>query len=968
MAGSSFVGDTAEGTNAFTIPWLRRMSTIAQSHDGSSLSSRRPSSPSLFSNGSNAAFFPSVQVVTPRNRLVKRSISHRVLQSPSDNAPILPSQTPTLRRPATSHQRSEQLRLQTAQRELEPVNPLPIPEPRKLSNVELGTAKTREIADGACTPYFESSVVRVLRDTTLRGASLPRSNSHFDSIRRVLPRLGTPPQLVKASALRKAYTQDQPAPSLTPPRLSQDRRPHSPPPTAGQIPAQHKGPRARHSFSFGEVMTTPTPSSWKIRRATSVKKRSLAEGLSGRRAVSAPQKKLGEASHPNTILRRPDESRANHVPLDHEYSASSFAKAKQRSIRTSSSPLPPLDRISAFEIDIPGVSQPESPHHRHRRRGSSPFPPSPDSPSDLQRPSSLRIKPHRTSRIPSDRASTVFSSDNEHSRVFSADGDDFDCRSETVYDSIRTDATSSSHSGAKGLHAETFFQQPIPPEWAQRGMPALQENLASSIGSPARYNRSSLEEEEAARTPVQANSINLMNTASSSQRSFPLTSDSENLAATSTALGSEANALPIQSDYFWSIEEEDSNWGDSESIDTDAAPRRVPSDFSAADYGQSRLPSLGQDVTPSDDAQRGTYSNYYSLDRGGRMVGRRSVISQHARSQSVPLPPDRSSPHYNNASRLGAWMLGGKGVSEDWDGDFEFDEPGESVERSRDDAAKDDPESDQGGVFVPPSILERQASVHGQFGQVKELTQLVEKLRDLHHKGREMGLVQGVSSGMWQDAEGIIELATVDNAETLHPFPHSPNSSTFDFEAFDEDASVSNRTIRDTTPSQDDFNSVSGSSAAAGGSPFTHQTSTPTRSRQDSIAKVKHVLEHINHQRSPQESLPDNISKAPRKVPFDTTSLRDLVTRATMVVRHLENLIRLATDPSQASPTNSDRRPKTPPDPLFSQIFQNSPTPSSSTRKSPRVHRRQSSNSFLKDSPSPTGSDRNGHMQIMSVV
>jgi hypothetical protein len=108
--------------------------------------------------------------------------------------------------------------------------------------------------------------------------------------------------------------------------------------------------------------------------------------------------------------------------------------------------------------------------------------------------------------------------------------------------------------------------------------------------------------------------------------------------------------------------------------------------------------------------------------RGSRATGRRGPNALHLRSQSVPVTPDTSAhrEYSNLSSKLGPWGLGNKGVSEDWNDDFEFEEPATCDTQGVGDR-KSEPTSARIPDFVPRAIMERQASVHGQFGQVRSL-------------------------------------------------------------------------------------------------------------------------------------------------------------------------------------------------------------------------------------------------------
>ena len=350
-------------------------------------------------------------------------------------------------------------------------------------------------------------------------------------------------------------------------------------------------------------------------------------------------------------------------------------------------------------------------------------------------------------------------------------------------------------------------------------------------------------------------------------------------------------------------------------------------------------------------------------DRGGRSNSRRGAAGAHLRSQSVPLAPEGPNRLSGAAAKLDAWVLGGKGVSEDWDNDFEFEDDGappstdaprpSTVTRGTQPVTPPAAPSASASfstphrawyppVVVPHAILEKQASVHGQFGQVKELTLLVEELRRLRHAAATLDILCGPAHELWKEAEGIIDLATLDEDEPLRPGQQSPTAASVDFDAFDDDGGASpgplqRRRSSSSTVRRDDGSPLPGIAAAAAAT-----SSTPTRPRQESIAKAKHVLESIAKHRSgsdpatrgPRAASPAPDAAAPaspgKKLPFDTTSLRDLVTRAGVVTRALKDVVRRAEDPDYV-PSTPERSsgggsgaggggPAR--DPAFSQIFQ----------------------------------------------
>ena len=274
-------------------------------------------------------------------------------------------------------------------------------------------------------------------------------------------------------------------------------------------------------------------------------------------------------------------------------------------------------------------------------------------------------------------------------------------------------------------------------------------------------------------------------------------------------------------------------------------------------------------------------------------------------------------------------------------------------------------------MLVPRAILERQASVHGQFGQVKELTLLVEELKRLRQQATVQGIIQGQSAELWKEAEGIINLATLDDEEQEFPPPRSPLATGSEFDVFDEDSPSSFAKRKsgyqhreDRLSNGDDTPSSQKSSRS---SPDKSALDTPTkaRPRKESAAKAKSVLETIHQQRVEYNSPFSDARSSQKKLPFDTTSLRDLVTRAGVVTRALKEIVRRAENGTLSPATKP--QPTVPPDPLFSQIFQQH-SPSSPVSKTPRLTQSPKSNNFRGGPIANTDNDINGHMKMMTVV
>lgn len=114
--------------------------------------------------------------------------------------------------------------------------------------------------------------------------------------------------------------------------------------------------------------------------------------------------------------------------------------------------------------------------------------------------------------------------------------------------------------------------------------------------------------------------------------------------------------------------------------------------------------------------------------RGSRPPGRRAPSGMHARSHSVPVVPDVDGARNSTvANKFGTWGVGSKGVTEDWNEDFDFEEvtlelPKDIVEDKRIDSGHE--------MFIPKSIREQQHNVVANIGLLREWGLLIEELKD----------------------------------------------------------------------------------------------------------------------------------------------------------------------------------------------------------------------------------------------
>lgn len=591
-----------------------------------------------------------------------------------------------------------------------------------------------------------------------------------------------------------------------------------------------------------------------------------------------------------------------------------------------------------------------------------------------------------------------------------------DFQSETVFDSLRTGATGSSNSGARGPRIETIFDESPPAEIRKHKLVDLQELLhtGSFSGNPVSANNKYCiaEEEESLSTPIRAKPPigeddfpTPVRSAVGGRTHLGIPSLTPEMPA-SLSLGKlewDANDLTRSTGQWASELEESEDWdcqieqdaangervgaSASRGLGLTAAP--VVSTSAASSPLQSRVDSGTRDPRGNifdwseqhvveKDASQGTsprpstvHGKQGADSRGSRPTGRRGPNALHLRSQSVPVTPETSvhREHGNASSKLGPWGLGNKGVSEDWNDDFEFEEPAKS-ETQGVGGRKDESTGTSIPNFVPKSIMERQASVHGQFGQVREFALMVEELKRLRAQASSLGITEGPSIELWKEAEGIINLATQDDEEREYSPPHSPSSPRSNPDALEEDSPTSQSRFRSRSPPSQETTTGKNHSIEMGptmfgmdtGSKFT--TPPPMRPRKESSAKAKSVLETIYQQRSTSDLwLNDEDSRSQKKLPFDTTSLRDLVVRAGVVTRALKEIVRKADNAAHA--TGNHLPP--PPDPVFSQIF-TKPVEESPPLGNGHVPKRKSSNGFHPGVINGNENEINGHMKLMTVV
>ncbi|PBP22046.1 hypothetical protein BUE80_DR007043, partial [Diplocarpon rosae] len=876
------------------------------------------------------------------NKLVKATPSGRATSGPVSRRGSR-SQVPTLRRPATSHQRTVTLQQQFRDDSVT-VKESAQPSPTTGVHVTLSSNKN-SIPESrhAWRLYFESRPTKLSKEGVSGWSSDGGMSNSYSTSRRIILDDNLRPTLVKPGVI--VLSKDSATIYYDESSEVDDYEVDD----AGERPlpsietSEEPQKRARRSLS----MHFSSPSSWISRYGSLRDNRRGAYDRSGDKRYSSapvstlPGRKISTA-HGATTSRQPPTMDAI------------VFQGQPMSLSEEASPSDP------FASNFPGRS----------RNSSSP----------------LRPLSHR--------ASTLIGSDNDTRGFTSGDDDEIDFQSETFYDSLRSGATGSVRSHNPPLDS-MFDESPPSLNGHVKGKKLSIHEMLANGGFQEGYNKI-VEEDEETSTPVEGGKRTIF------QRQYELA----------------PRALTIEHD-----EDEDEDWTrDDENLDISNSlsppssslnSRRVSPSFRAAladltqtgstiansgpaiERPKSNLfdwsePSTDKvDLTGGSPRPKTAHVNQMVDGRGGRAVGRRGPSVLHIRSQSVPVVPDVASQrdYPNMTPKFGTWGLGAKGVSEDWDGDFEFES--NEAEDTYDMGVK----MENSGMLVPPAIQASQASVVGHVGQIREVCLLVEDLKRLRLLAKEKDLLSGPSATLWKEAEGIIALAVPDEEDTDLLPSHAPVPATLDQDVSDDDYHDSGPDAEDLSISDAPFDVLNRHGQPTGltydgntvrrrsvfspeddifgaglmNSPPTRDnlrppSTSPRHSSMKSSSDVaRSVMETMHQHRSTSDPLLQNLaSHSSNKMPFDTTSLRDLVHRASVLSRTLADLIRKVEGHSH-SPEASPKRDSSP---AFTRVFTD---PSVSPPK--HLFRSHSNNSILSASldGSPTRS-LGSRMHMMTVV
>jgi hypothetical protein len=965
--------------------WLKRISTIS-SLNGSPSSSVRPITPSVsFSNNSATPFLASGGPSTlPPNKLVKRTSSHRAISANYAKAP-------QLRRPATSHQRSATFGNMTTE----------APEPNLSLSEHYGSSST---PPPLWRPYFSSGYGRL-------NASHPRKrhtpgSGRADGIRPVRKISNRHPILVSAKSVESRLSQDdvddvdvRKMSNSYMVNIDEQHDADDSKVTTSHIPK--KKHRSRHSFSVSDMFGSGSPTASKTSAAKSKsgsvqRRRGMTEPPPDTvrldRTNASPLSPISNVStfdidlprgtprlplHPNFDSR----SESSSVP---RFRSSSNAMLSNRNKRVSLAPSDPasttfgsdydqrvfssgdedsVDFQSDTAYDSLATRATASSHSGLRGPGIETIfdesPPRETSKNlvaleDLMGGGMLgglainMERNHKGPMVGSITQEQLFDSSSPRQTPSVSREDGYEPDEEETEDSMEE-----LHHASTPVKTQTFEED----DFITTPMPKRRESAQVDVCSPASSVQcnSQIQNKKDIRMSIETMLID--------ESEWDKTTDPESTFNESMKLPDFPRHISRRiTPPPCRIHQDSADGMDLDSMDCHTEQRLSIFDWSEQQKSDRDL------LNGSSPRPRTMHGKQSHENRGSRSSGRRGLSALHLRSQSVPVAREsmmENDPHFP-ATKFGTWGLGNKGVSEEWNDDFEFDDLDNGDDKELGGLPLNTIPSQ--GMRVPQSIIDRQASVHGQFGQVQEFMLLVEELKRLRIHGAALDLLEGPSGHIWDDAENIINLATLnDDDDDLRP-PQSPASPSA-FDDFDEQSPPLSRSRKKSDVHSDD----NGYSEPVPRRSISSAATPPSgRPRGDSLAQVKSFLQTIQQSRNGPDSSPAEIEiYQQKKLPFDTRDLRELVSRASTVTRALKEIVRKAEGVS----VSPDKTPKKVSDPAFSQIFHRveespSPSPSPSLRK-PSLPKSRSAHSYLGSSMnggSTTQNDLSRRMKMMTVV
>ncbi|CAA9958474.1 hypothetical protein PTMSG1_02032 [Pyrenophora teres f. maculata] len=975
--------DTVRHPSTRRASWIKRLSSISHSSSRNSSPSPGPLSPAVSCSNGSMAFSHDGSTVPmvghrtsspmPPNKLVKRASSVRG----SHDAPVQGSGTlrPSFRRPATSHQRTATLQNHNAQSERTAREPA----------IEESNYCASTDSEAEYTQFFTA---KITKERMLAKRASSRRPSAF---RRIFPDEKHLPTLLLAKSVTAATEDVEDSTTDDGDSVFYMSRPETPLSMSAVLASRETSHSRRwpsSSTNAPDDASQPPKRSFSITNFLSSSKQFAARASRPLLSRRASQQAYSARIPPATMPRRP------HSTSYGEYQQDTIEPAfARREIATSAGPIdtrfahnalddgsvsPPLPTGLSRSVDSDTVAVEVLASMPQQREvvasaalgGANQTPPSP-----TLAQSGVRISRH--SMAPSEQASTlVGSSDNEVRGLGSGDEDDADIQSETLYDSLHTGATRSTTGGARGPRIETIFDESPPSKVRVTALRDLlppgsfRDHTINGVGGQ----QSITEEEESIATPVRtvrpqrslqdSPSCGRMHSAPLFPSTIPSSPSSMPKPLSLGTLEWDSGAGHDDDSSRWSLEETDITdpWVDYPTVShattpvsllphhprhrasgpnsKPTTPQHLTAEFgdrdarsSIFDWSEQQIAdkSCGAHTPPR---PRTVHGKKDADRRCSRSVGRRAPSGLHARSQSVPVVPDLTGKRSTVVTnKFGTWGVGSKGVTEDWNDDFDFSELNEDPV-----AESDSPPSNITAMVVPKSIQEQQNNVLANISLLREWGLLIEELKEHRVRAVALGIVQDSQSSMWEEVDAMIDLADqeADHSGVAHDSP--PSSPGFDGDAFEEpspspshgrgrgklteDASKHTGRKSILPPNDDIFAPQSSPVPPKSKIDNVSATRDPkaivTRPRKDSEAKARSVIEALQKRRSTHEAILDAPpTPSSKKVPFDTATLRRIVPYVSTLTHKVKETIRdvegLYSSPS-ASPMHEE--------PPYSRSFQ----------------------------------------------
>lgn len=680
-------------------------------------------------------------------------------------------------------------------------------------------------------------------------------------------------------------------------------------------------PRRSFSTQFG------TNSGWKARAGSLRRpKRASDEHSATRRYASDPTSSASQNATPLEDVRSGLEE--TFTPTKSGYRDSRKFDMYDRE-QHSSSPIPPLSRLSSFRVDLrAGSSSPTS----AGLQATSPAQFSPTIP-----PFGATFSSHSRA-VSKEGAVTLAGSEMSVPGLASGD-DDTDYKSDALFDSFRTADTDNFRMAETPLDAMFDDSFHVAPGQFKTKRLSIQEILGNAWDGDTRI----LEEDEGSATPMRG--------LHEPRTSVAVYGDDRatEIAKFQLSMGDRERTMgrlsldTTDDDYDWARDDDEvlSNPLSPPTSSTNSRRAKSPplrsalasiSGNSASDsYTIASPPELERPrstlfdwAEPSSEPNDGQLSRPKTArgqtdqnPRGGRAGCRKGFPTLHIRSQSVPVVPDLQDAS-KGATKFGTWATGNMNTSEDWDDDFDFEEASNAGSGSGSRPAK------SLSMRVPKPIQATQSTVKAHSGQIRELSLLVSSLKRLFRQGRELGLLDGQAASLWKEAEDIVALASPDEEDeeasdtdrSFSDFDPSTIDERFLDEGFDaatldrsdgsddgsepdisKNAVVKERIIvrrRSVFSPEDDIFGNNLTLGMADTGPLIPKT--PDRVREFHRADgtiVSSVIAAMEKQRAqPGRAMDSPLKPSKAKMFFDTNSLQELVRRASTVFHTLSDIVR----------------------------------------------------------------------------